>query len=548
MQIHDVQQGSTEWLELRATHCCASEAAAMLGLCNKTSRNELLRMKATGDGKEFSDYVQKNILDRGHEVEALARPHAEAFLGEELYPVVGTEVIEGVPVLASYDGLTMMEAASFEHKQPNKELIAYINDYNDLPDTHWPQAEQQLLVMGNKPDDFVLFVVSDGSEAPAARIKYKSRPDRQERLIPGWKQFLADLANYTHVEVIPAAVAAAQPTLPAVSVQVTGQIAVRDNLTNFGDALKAYIERINKKPETDQDFADLDATVKKLKESEDALSAAEASAIAQTGDVDLLCRTINDLRELARQNRLAVEKIVKAEKENRKNVIIYAGKLALQAHVASLNDSLKRVRMPDVAADFNGCAKNLRTFSSLQNAVDTCLANAKIEANQIADGIRFNLTTYDEIGPEYPALFPDLAVIVRKAKDDFTTTLKLRISEHREAERLRADRDAEAKRQQEAAAAHAAQIEADRKATETKAPAEAMLPSASIDTPVVAEAKNQTARAGLDAVANVTQLRPASSGVMSDDDLRTEITERLKDMDRQQLNLVLMFCKDKLAA
>jgi predicted phage-related endonuclease len=76
-----------EWAQFRLTKFGASEAAAMLGISTKAKRTELLHMKHTGTPKEFSDWVQKNILDYGHEVEALARPIIEELIGEDLYPV-----------------------------------------------------------------------------------------------------------------------------------------------------------------------------------------------------------------------------------------------------------------------------------------------------------------------------------------------------------------------------------------------------------------------------------------------------------------------------
>ena len=555
MKIIQLLQGSPEWHAHRAGTYNASDAPAMLGCSPYESRNEFIKRMATGAEREVNAATQR-IFDDGHRYEALARPLAEKIIGEDLYPVTGSEEFGlAKPLGASFDGLTMLEDAASEHKSLNDEIRAALpnigmNEGVTLPKLYRVQMEQQLMVSGAER---ALFMASkwNGEELVEERHCWYY-PDEALRaeILSGWKQLEADVAAYEHVEVIPAAVAAAQPTLPAVSVQVTGQIAVRDNLSIFGDALKAYIERINKAPETDQDFADLDATVKKLKEVEECLSASEANAIAQTGDVDLLCRTINDLRELARANRLTVEKIVKAEKENRKNAIIEAGKKALAAHISALTGSLKRVQMPDVPADFNGCAKNLRTIDSIKNAVDTCLANAKIEANQIADGIRFNLTTYDEIGAEYPTLFPDLASIVTKAKDDFNVLVKMRIAEHKEAERVRQEReaaerqaeaDADAARQLEAAATRAAQIESDRKT-------EAVIPASP-----AAESAKDTALTGT-ATMDVKQLIPAATNVSTlpvrsnNDDLINAITQRLQQMDRQQLNLVLMFCKEKIAA
>src|SRR5687768_9563227 len=119
---HRLVQGSDAWHQFRLEHFGASEAAAMLGLSKKVTRTELLHMKSTGTAREFSDWVQKNILDYGHEVEALTRPIIEEEFGIDLYPVTCSD---GLPS-ASCDGLTLCESDAFEHKQPNKELVASV--------------------------------------------------------------------------------------------------------------------------------------------------------------------------------------------------------------------------------------------------------------------------------------------------------------------------------------------------------------------------------------------------------------------------------------
>ena len=85
--VHDLVQGSPEWHAFRLEHFGASEAAAMLGISTKVKRSELLRMKHTGNAKEFSDWVQENILDRGHQVEAMCRPLIAERICEDLYPL-----------------------------------------------------------------------------------------------------------------------------------------------------------------------------------------------------------------------------------------------------------------------------------------------------------------------------------------------------------------------------------------------------------------------------------------------------------------------------
>jgi hypothetical protein len=83
--------------------------------------------------------------------------------------------------------------------------------------------------------------------------------------------------------------------------------------------------------------------------------------------------------------------------------------------------------------------KNKRTIASLQDAVDTELARAKIDASQAADGIRLNLTSLAELAVDYAFLFSDVQQLVTKANDDLVTLIKFRISEHQKSEREKAD-------------------------------------------------------------------------------------------------------------
>ena len=85
MNIIEAAQGSAEWLQIRTKHFTASEAPAMLGLSKYKTRSDLLREKATGMTEEV-DANKQRLFDAGHESEAVARPLAEAFLQEDLFP------------------------------------------------------------------------------------------------------------------------------------------------------------------------------------------------------------------------------------------------------------------------------------------------------------------------------------------------------------------------------------------------------------------------------------------------------------------------------
>jgi hypothetical protein len=107
-------------------------------------------------------------------------------------------------------------------------------------------------------------------------------------------------------------------------------------------------------------------------------------------------------------------------------------------HIAAINNTLGKVILPNVAAEFAGAMKNKR-IASLQDAVDTELARAKIDASEAADSIRLNLTSLAELAAEHVFLFSDVQLLVLKANDDLVALIKVRISEHKNAEEEKAE-------------------------------------------------------------------------------------------------------------
>ena len=123
MKIHDLIQGSPQWLAYRATMRNASDAPAMMGCSAYKTRAELLREMHTGVAAEVDIGTQMRF-DNGHRAEALARPLAEEFIGSELYPVTGSLG----NLSASFDGITLAEDECFEHKALNDALRAAFAD------------------------------------------------------------------------------------------------------------------------------------------------------------------------------------------------------------------------------------------------------------------------------------------------------------------------------------------------------------------------------------------------------------------------------------
>ena len=435
--LTDCPQGSPAWHAARANRFGASEAAAAMGLSKYTTRTDLLKQKSTGIAEEVSPAKQR-LFDAGHKAEEDARPIAEDIAGMEFFPAVGLLDYEGLPLLASFDGIDILEEVIWENKLHNKKLANQVLA-GELEPHYWAQLEHQLLVSGASK---ALFTVSDGTHHGTESTWYYSIRERRAQLIAAWKQFAIDLAAYVPTEAATPVMATPQLQLPAVSIQVNGSIALIDNLPDFGVALTAYIERINKKPETDQDFADLESSVKALKAAEDALAAAESGALAQTASIDTMRRTVALYIETARTNRLLIEKLVKAEKKNRRSAILFDVKTALGEHIANLNGRLGARYMPFIEVDFAAAVRGLKSLDSMRDKVADALARGKIEANEVADRIQANLTVLNGFAADYKMLFPDIAQLVLKDTDDLVAVVQSRILAHQEtaAKRLDAER------------------------------------------------------------------------------------------------------------
>lgn len=461
MKTIELIQGSPEWAAHRAQHWNASDAPAMLDCSPYMTRTELLHRLHTGIAPEVDAATQRRF-DDGHRFEALARPLAEAIIGEDLYPVTGTSG----KLSASFDGLTLMEDTAFEHKSLN-ESLRYTpwdegNGYH-LPLHYQVQMEHQLMVSGAER---VLFMATkwDGETLIEERhCWYASDSALRQRIVAGWEQFGKDLAAYvpTAAEVKP--VGKAPEALPALLVQVTGMVTA-SNLAEFKAVALGAIASVNRDLQTDQDFADAEKSVKWCSEIETRIKATKDHALSQTASIDELFRAMDEISAEARRVRLDLDKLVKARKESIKGEIVAGGVAAFARHIHELNAAMPAAYMPPVPADFGGCIRGLKSVDSIRNAVNSELARAKIAASEIATRIHANVAALKASG----LVVHDAAALVLKAPDDLAAVLAQRVAAAKAAEeaqrarilaqeQARLEAEAHAKVQAEARAAAAAE-------------------------------------------------------------------------------------------
>ena len=467
MKIHsDLAQGTKAWHELRASvDGTASEAAAILGLSKYTTRSELLKQKATGVTPEVSP-SQQRLFDKGHEVEEMARSIAEAYMNEELYPATITNEVEGLKLLASMDGLTMMGDRGWECKMWNAEFAEMVSN-GIVPDTHWPQLEQQMLVSGAEK---ILFTVTDGTEEKREQVWYESQPERRAQVINGWKQFKADLEAYVPTEKVEKVEAEPVRELPAINYKMNG-LALESNLEAYKQAATDLVALSEKPLESDQDFADAEARQKVFTKAEKDIKDACDRVMGEIDSIDTFVKDMRFISEQIRQARLAEGKQIKARKEELREEIL--NKVNQEASKA-LNEAMAKVnaKLPNINFDPFTAMKGKRTIESLQDAADTEVAKAKIQIAEFVEVAQANMLVIAD-NREFDFLFNDWAQIAFKATEDFKTLVTARIATYQaeqkakeEAQRERIRQEEQAKLQREAEAKARAEEQAKRDAEE----------------------------------------------------------------------------------
>ena len=452
--MNSLQQGSDEWHALRGQFFTASEAPAALGASKYVKRSDLVRQKATGIQPQH-DAPTLVRFAAGHQAEAAARPIAESIIGDDLSAVTMTATVDGMPLLASLDGLTFDGETAWETKLWNESLAQSVLN-NELPEHYTAQMDQQLLVSGAKR---VLFTCSDGTPEKTVSMWYVPTPASIEKLLAGWRQFQKDVAAYQPEEQAEKPVAKVHQSLPALLIDARGEVTA-SNLGEFQAIALSRIQAINTVLETDQDFADADSDAKWLRDISARMKDAVQRVRAGMSSVDEVMRTLEHLDDVAAKKAIDLEKKVKIEKDARKEKIILLAENELMAHITSLNTELGTSYLTLPRGIFAPVVKGLKSLQSMEDKVRGALAGAMAEASNTANLMLLNRDHLRADGQDWITLFPDFAIVGKKEHEDFRALAALRIGEHQKVEaarleserqRIRAEEEAKAKREADAA-------------------------------------------------------------------------------------------------
>lgn len=153
MQIHNVRQGSFEWLNLRAGRFTATDAVAVAeqGAGLKTAALEKAAFLLTGNIPSVKE--TQAMLD-GKEREPHGRKKYEEYAGVKVREV--GFISDGDYVGCSPDGLVGEDGLiEIKCKQDKAHLLTVLNGKVDK--AHWAQMQFQMLVCGRRWCDYVCF-------------------------------------------------------------------------------------------------------------------------------------------------------------------------------------------------------------------------------------------------------------------------------------------------------------------------------------------------------------------------------------------------------
>jgi predicted phage-related endonuclease len=448
MEILDLVPGTDAWLCARLNHKTASEAAAMMGDSKYMTRNQLLALKKGWQNNPNDDFKEE-LFRKGHEFEALAREHIEDQECEDFPAVVGSIEIDGLLLLASFDGLSnaakkRTKSLIWEHKSPNSALMENTRN-GTLTGEHYWQLEHQMVVAGTEE---VLFTVSDGTVSKKVDYLYQSVPKRRIDLIAAWKQFDIDLADFV-LQARPEKIQTKTvvDNFPIVQFDITGTVID----SNIEKCLELVRDRAQQEMsvilESDEDFARKETLNKTVKTARADLKAIVSNVLNKFGSLDAFNKFAGDYDSVLQKMQSHGEKQVLEAKQAKKDKIVRnaQGKLhdihvAFESEVAPIKFIPLLQSYPLSKADFYGVMKGKRDISKLIDAVDQELARVTIVINAVKDIVVTNLATMRKLATDHKFLFTDMSELIIKDNEALIAIVKLRISEY-EAEQ---DKKAEA--------------------------------------------------------------------------------------------------------
>lgn len=153
MKIHNVEQGTQEWLDLRKLKLTASKADA-IAMAGKGLETLCLELVAEYFSNTPTEQYINSDMERGNELESEARNIYSLETGNKVLQVGFVEHSENCG--CSPDGLVNDEGL-VEYKCPNNKNYIYLLYTDKIDSKYIWQMQMQMLITGRKWCDFVAY-------------------------------------------------------------------------------------------------------------------------------------------------------------------------------------------------------------------------------------------------------------------------------------------------------------------------------------------------------------------------------------------------------
>lgn len=220
-------------------------------------------------------------------------------------------------------------------------------------------------------------------------------------------------------------------------IAVSGSV-IESNLESFRAEALETIKGANKALETKEDFATAETTIKHCKEYEKVLAGVKEKALAQTGDLDALFATIDDLEEEFRKTRLSLDKQVKREKARVKAEFVQKGKEKVQRYitVSSLPESYTLS-----TSSIDTSVKGKKTEASTEKAVKVAVDSLISEIDETEKGYLLGCEAIAKIEQEVPGLFPDRDTLALKPIETLKAIIESRVAKFKLAQKEQKEKE-----------------------------------------------------------------------------------------------------------
>lgn len=409
MQVVHAEYFGEAHIKLRMQHICASEAPVIMGDSKFMSRAQLLRLKKSGVQRDVNEWTQK-IFDQGHHSEFECRPKMEKICDFDLFPISGRRDLDGVPIFASFDGINFpLNSVHWEHKQFNEDKYNCIlgGDISSLPDT-W-QLEFQMLVNGNND----CFYSCGNDPEKFSHIIYEYNNEKRQKLVEAIKIFWDEVQNpevegefYENNE------KKSIESLPSIQIS-THAVVSRSNLFDYEQAAINFIESLRSDLETDEDFALGESALRLMKDQREALKTAKHSIIKSSADIEAAVNKIEWLDSQFKNKITFYKSAIDQKKEKIKHCAIMSRKRDFEEYVLNKHKEISGYKVI-YFCDLSSAIKNKKTMVSINNALDSALANAKSEYMILFNKVKSNIDIFEEKSKGYGGLFVDKNMIVNE--------------------------------------------------------------------------------------------------------------------------------------